>query len=86
MTIIEQTDGHEAAAVRIQPQGETRFAVLGRLSGLGVARRVALAATIVVAQPLLTLPWLRRLDDLSAMAVGYVVLAKMCRSSVITME
>jgi MFS family permease len=33
------------------------------------------AATVVLAQPLLTVPWLRRLDDLSAMAVGYVVLA-----------
>ncbi len=33
------------------------------------------AATVVLAQPLLTLPWLRRRDDFSAMAVGYVVLA-----------
>jgi MFS family permease len=33
------------------------------------------AATIVLAQPLLTLPWLSRLDDLSAMAWGYLVLA-----------
>ncbi len=35
----------------------------------------ASAATIVVAQPVLSVPWLRRLDDVSAMAVGYVVLA-----------
>ena len=33
------------------------------------------ATTVVLAQPLLTVPWLRRLDDLSAMAVGFVVLA-----------
>jgi MFS family permease len=33
------------------------------------------AATVVLAQPLLTLSWVRGLDDASAMAIGYVAMA-----------
>ncbi len=33
------------------------------------------AATIVLAQPVLALPWLRRLDDTAALALGHLVLA-----------
>ena len=33
------------------------------------------ATTIVLAQPLLSLPWLRRLDDPAALALGHLVLA-----------
>ena len=49
MTIVERTDGRDAAAARIQPCGETVFTVLDSAPRLGVARRVAWAVTIVVA-------------------------------------
>ncbi|MEO6511819.1 MAG: MFS transporter [Nocardioides sp.] len=46
------------------------------LSGAAVGLLLtASAATIVLGQPALSLPWLRQLGDLTAMAVGFVVLA-----------
>jgi MFS family permease len=43
-------------------------------SSVGTLMTVA-AATVVLAQPLLSIPWLRRLDDWAVLAAGHVVLA-----------